>query len=62
MNARQFYDLVVNMRYAQRQYFKTKMKKWLDDSILLEKRVDEEIERVQAILNPKKEWKEGDIF
>lgn len=62
MNARQFYELVVNMRHAQREYFRTKNTKWLQDAKILESRVDAEIERVTAILNPKEEWKEGDIF
>lgn len=54
--------MVVNMRHAQREYFRTKNTKWLQDAKILESRVDAEIERVTAILNPKEEWKEGDIF
>ena len=57
MNARQFFDKVVEMRRWQKEYFKTRSKSSLEQSKTLEKRVDAEIERVNKILeertNPK---------
>jgi len=63
MNAHEFYNLVVLMRANQKCYFKLKKKKdktpqefeeckkYLDNSVAFEKRVDDEISRVQAIMN-----------
>lgn len=59
MNAREFFNLVSAMRAAQRAYFrarKTKKDKekvfdYLSQSMELEKRVDDEINRVENILN-----------
>lgn len=62
MNARQFFDLVTNMRHAQTMYFRTKNAKWLTDAKVLEKRVDDEIQRVHDLLNPKPQYQEGEIF
>lgn len=57
MNARQFFDKVVEMRRLQKDYFKTRSKSSLEQSKDLEKRVDAEIQRVNNILfertNPK---------
>lgn len=55
MSAKQFFDLVVNMRYAQREYFKTRDKEWLTRSLQYEKQVDEEIKRVEHILIQKQQ-------
>lgn len=49
MNARQFFDLVVQMRQAQKNYFKTRNQGYLDISKHLEKQIDAEIERVQKL-------------
>lgn len=46
MNARDFFDLVSDMRQAQKEYFKTRDKEVLVKSKELEKRVDDEIKRV----------------
>lgn len=51
MKAREFYDLVVNMRKAQRVYFKTRKTNDLIESKRLEGLVDAEIDRVQKILD-----------
>lgn len=51
MEARQFFDLVRRMRAYQRAYFKNKRKSDLQQSKLLESKVDEEIKRVEAILS-----------
>lgn len=53
MNARQFFDRVVQLRKFQKEYFATRSKDALHQSIALEKEIDTEIERVQAALNDK---------
>lgn len=50
MNAREFFDTVARMRHAQKQYFKTRSAEWLIESKDLEKKVDAEISRVNAVL------------
>lgn len=50
MNSRDFFDKVALMRRLQREYFKTRSKTVLDKSKAIEKEVDAEIERVNAIL------------
>lgn len=49
MNSKQFYDTVVRMREAQKQYFKTRRARDLQRSRQIEKVIDTEIERVQRI-------------
>lgn len=49
MNARQFYNTVVKMRKAQRDYFRTRSQRHLNESKELEAQVDAEIERVTEI-------------
>lgn len=44
METSKFVDLVENMRQAQKNYFKTRDKKQLTRSIILEELVDKEIE------------------
>lgn len=46
MNAKEFYDTVVKMRKAQRDYFRTRS---LNESKQLERLVDAEIKRVEQI-------------
>ena len=50
MTAKEFFELVVEMRYAQKNYFKTRNQGYLDRSKNLEKQVDKEIERVQKLI------------
>lgn len=50
MNARQFFDLTAQMRAAQKEYFKTRSHDVLIQSKTLEKRIDDEIERVNKII------------
>jgi len=50
MTAKEFYLTVVEMRKAQKMFFKTKDRVFLDKSIKLEKEVDNEIKRVEKIL------------
>ena len=49
MNAKEFYDTVVKMRKAQRDYFRTRSQRLLTESKSLERQVDAEIERVTKI-------------
>ena len=49
MNAKQFFDIVVELRTTQKEYFKTRSPIALTKSKSLEKEIDDEIRRVQAI-------------
>jgi len=51
MNAKEFYDKVVLMRKAQKEYFATRSKDWLSESKRLEKEIDQEIDRVSKLTN-----------
>ena len=53
MNAKEFFGLVKEMRLQQKEYFKTRSSEVLKKSKELEKRVDDEISRVERILNEK---------
>lgn len=55
MNAKQFFDLVSQMRKAQKDYFKTRSAAYLEMSKGLERQVDNEIERVRRILEQDKQ-------
>lgn len=50
MDKKQFYDTVVKMREAQKQYFKTRRPCDLQRSKEIEKVIDDEIARVQRIM------------
>lgn len=49
MNAREFFDVVSQMREAQKSYFRTRSKSSLEKSKELEKKVDDEIRRVTSL-------------
>lgn len=51
MTPREFFDKVVEMRMAQKAYFKNKRTMDLRISKQIEKEIDEEIERVQNKLH-----------
>lgn len=55
MDARQFYNLVVKMRKAQRDYFRTRLQRHLEESKRYEREVDTEIKRVEEIQKQKAE-------
>lgn len=55
MNAKEFYIVVKKMRDAQRNYFKYRTKQFLDESKLLERTIDKEIERVEQIEKEKQQ-------
>lgn len=50
MNSRDFFDKVALMRQLQKEYFKTRSKSVLEQCKVIEKEVDVEIKRVNAIL------------
>lgn len=63
MNAKQFFDKVVEMRKMQKEYFGTRSTKALTRSKILEHEIDVEIDRVQRVLaNEKKEAVQGELF
>ena len=53
MTAKSFFDLVREMREAQKSYFLTRSRDLLDKSKALEREVDREIARVDTILGEK---------
>lgn len=53
MNAKEFFDKVVEMREAQKKYFRMRTSAELTRSKQLEKEIDKEIERVQEQMKPK---------
>ena len=53
MNPTQFFKLVTEMRRCQKEYFKNRSRESLQQSKALEKRVDEEIERVHEVMKRK---------
>lgn len=53
MNARDFFNLVTEMRQNQKDYFKTRSTESLRKSKELEKQVDDEIARVNKIMSDK---------
>ena len=50
MSVKEFFVLVSEMRAMQREYFKTRTNKTLEQSKVLERMVDDEIKRVNNIL------------
>lgn len=50
MNSRDFFDKVALMRRLQQEYFKTRSKSVLEQCKVVEREVDVEIKRVNAIL------------
>ena len=53
MNAKDFFNLVEQMRLNQKDYFKTRSTESLRKSKELEKQVDDEIARVNKIMSEK---------
>lgn len=57
MNAKEFFTLVAQMRDKQKEYFRTRSTSVLQESKRLEKQVDDEIKRVNEIVENKQEPK-----
>lgn len=57
MSPKEFFDKVSRMRAAQKEYFRTKSGRALNESKQLEREIDAEIERVNRVMaerqNPK---------
>lgn len=51
MDGRQFFERVKIMRHFQKEYFKTRSRTALQQSKALEREIDEEIDRVNRLLN-----------
>ena len=60
MTPKEFFNKVCRMRKAQKEYFRTRSGRALADSKRLEKEIDDEIERVNKVMeaknNPKMEF------
>lgn len=60
MSPKEFFDKVCRMRKAQKEYFRSRSGRALADSKRLEKEIDDEIERVEKVMeeknNPKMEF------
>ena len=60
MSPKEFFNKVCRMRKAQKEYFRTRSGRALSDSKRLEKEIDDEIERVNKVVeaknNPKMEF------
>ena len=55
MTAKDFFDLVSEMRDRQKEYFRTRSTSVLNESKALERRVDAEIMRVNQMMKEKQE-------
>lgn len=55
MNSKEFYDTVVKLRNEQKTYFRTKSPLALKASKELEKKIDDEIDRVNRILDEQRQ-------
>lgn len=60
MNGREFFSKVALMRQLQQEYFKTRSKSVLNECKKLEREVDTEIKRVNAIIG--NQPKEQELF
>lgn len=55
MNSREFFNKVAFMRQLQKEYFKTRSKSVLSECKAIEREVDTEIRRVNAIIQTKEQ-------
>ena len=55
MDAKSFFKLVAALRDKQKEYFRTRSQSALRESKALEKRVDDEIKRVENVLQERRE-------
>lgn len=64
MNAKQFFDKVVELRQTQREYFRTRLPDVLRKSKAIEAEIDREIKRVQQIEKDRAraERQQGSLF
>lgn len=66
MNPKEFFDKVVELREAQREYFRTRLPEALRKSKAIEAEIDREIKRVQQIQKDRAraeaEKRQGSLF
>lgn len=62
MGHKEFYDKVVAMRKAQKEYFKTRLPSALTKSKQLEAEIDAEIKRVENILAEREKARQTSLF
>ena len=55
MNSREFFNKVALMRRLQKEYFKTRSKSTLSECKAIEREIDTEIRRVNAIIQTKEQ-------
>lgn len=55
MNNREFFNKVAFMRQLQKEYFKTRSKSTLSECKAIEREIDTEIRRVNAIIQTKEQ-------
>lgn len=55
MNSKDFFDKVALMRRLQKEYFKTRSKSVLSECKAIERDIDTEIKRVNAIIQTKEQ-------
>lgn len=58
MQAKEFFDFVVEMRENQKEYFRTRSKEALEKSKHIERVIDAEIARVKQILSEREKQKQ----
>lgn len=61
MDAKEFFETVREMRKAQRDYFRTRAQHFPVRSKELEKTVDDEIERTEAVLKGREKHRQLDF-
>lgn len=62
MTPKEFYDKVVEMRKAQKEYFRTRFPTALEKSKRIEKEIDAEIKRVQEVMAEKERARQRTLF
>lgn len=62
MNPKQFFDKVVEMRKAQKEYFRFRSSSALSKSKQLEAEIDAEIKRVEHLLTEKEKARQTSLF
>ena len=62
MKPKEFFDKVSELREAQKEYFKTRSNAALNRSKALEKEIDAEISRVNAVMSKRPHPVQGNLF
>lgn len=62
MNPKEFFDKVVEMRTAQKEYFRCRTSAALSKSKRLEAEIDREVKRVNDLLSQKEKTRQRSLF